>query len=124
MSTHGNIGIIHPDNRVEFIYIHLDAYLSHTGRILLKEYSSKNRVETLMSKGDLNWINFGGKTELLGVDEEPKSKVRTMDYVLNKTEEFLYLWDVSQNRWLWATHLPKETKILKPLTADSFKGQR
>lgn len=57
MSTHCSITICKGKGRktvLRSVYCHNDGYLQYTGLILLEEYSSEEKVEKLVSLGDLS----------------------------------------------------------------------
>lgn len=54
MSTRSYICIENPDHTYTGIYCHSDGYLTHNGAILLDHYSSREKVEKLISLGDLS----------------------------------------------------------------------
>lgn len=54
MSTNSTIGRLNPDGTVTKIYCHWDGYPEGNGEILLKNYTSDERVEELLQLGDLS----------------------------------------------------------------------
>ena len=65
MATCSNIGIEYNDGSVKMIYCHWDGYASNNGRILLNHYKNKEKIESLLSLGDIS---------LLEMDVEPNPK--------------------------------------------------
>jgi len=53
MATRSRIGI-RIGNETRSIYCHWDGYLENNGRILLEHYSDRNKVEELISLGDIS----------------------------------------------------------------------
>lgn len=54
MATRSNIGLEKEDGSVEFIYCHWDGYLEHNGAILQQYYNDREKVEKLLSCGDIS----------------------------------------------------------------------
>lgn len=54
MSTRSYIFKENQDGTYTGIYCHFDGYLSHNGSILLNHYSNREKVEKLISKGNLS----------------------------------------------------------------------
>ena len=57
MGTRSNIGIVNEDDSVTAIYCHWDGFLSYSGKILLRHYTSTDIVNQLMLLGDLSSLN-------------------------------------------------------------------
>lgn len=54
MATRSRIGLQLPDGTIRSIYTHWDGYPRHHGPILLKHYSSFNKVKELIDLGNLS----------------------------------------------------------------------
>ena len=54
MSTRSVIGIMNNDNSVDSVYCHFDGYPEHTGYFLKKFFDTKEKVENLISNGDIS----------------------------------------------------------------------
>ena len=54
MATRSTIAVQHADGRVSQIYVHWDGYLEHNGRILFEHYNTLDKVEKLVSLGDIS----------------------------------------------------------------------
>ena len=54
MATRSLIGIKLEDNIVKIIYCHWDGYPSHTGKLLIENYSTPATITELMELGDLS----------------------------------------------------------------------
>lgn len=65
MSTRSRIGIVKADGSVVSIYCHNDGYLSWVGDTLLKHYTDRAKVESLISLGDISSLHEN-------VDPDPK----------------------------------------------------
>jgi len=58
MSTRAAIAKLNTDtNEAKLIYCHSDGYLEYTGKILNEHYNSEDKVDELLSYGDLSIIN-------------------------------------------------------------------
>ena len=58
MSTRAVIAKLNTNtNEAKLIYCHSDGYLEHTGKILNEHYNSEDKVDELLSYGDLSIIN-------------------------------------------------------------------
>ena len=58
MSTRSKIAIRRKDGSFQGIYCHFDGYLNHTGEILDKFYDTTEKVEKLISLGNLAKLGF------------------------------------------------------------------
>ena len=54
MGTRGLIAIENSDGTFTSIYTHWDSYPSNNGKILLEHYTNENKVQNLMSLGNLS----------------------------------------------------------------------
>ena len=54
MATRSTIAVEHNDGKVSEIYCHYDGYPEHNGRILIEQYTTLEKVEELISHGDLS----------------------------------------------------------------------
>jgi hypothetical protein len=66
MSTRSAIGIKNNDGFITGVYCHFDGYLEHNGRILKEYYNDKNKVEELLSYGDMSSL----KENIIPNDDE------------------------------------------------------
>lgn len=53
MSTRSYIAIENQDKTVTTVYCHFDGYISNNGKILFEHYQDKNKIQDLISKGNL-----------------------------------------------------------------------
>ncbi|MEK6884182.1 MAG: hypothetical protein AABY22_31420 [Nanoarchaeota archaeon] len=132
MSTRSNIGIIHEDETVTFIYCHYDGYLECVGTILYENYSNLEKLYELMELGSISSLgsNIGTKhsfdncpqdeTNSYGRDRGEKdvsSRTLSNKYEVKKVmEEFLYLYDTKDKKWIFTgggEFLDLEPEILK-----------
>ncbi len=56
MGTRSLIGLEQPGGSVAFVYCHWDGYLSHNGKILLRSYSDRQKVDELLSNGGISGL--------------------------------------------------------------------
>lgn len=54
MSTRSNIAMELPNGKFKTIYCHFDGYPDHNGQILLDHYNTRDKVEKLLSFGNLS----------------------------------------------------------------------
>jgi hypothetical protein len=54
MATRSTIAVQHADGTISQIYCHWDGYLSHNGKLLFLHYPTLERVEQLVSHGDIS----------------------------------------------------------------------
>lgn len=54
MSTRSNISMELPNGKYKTIYCHFDGYPEHNGELLLNYYNTKDKVEKLLSMGNLS----------------------------------------------------------------------
>ena len=122
MATRSNIGYTLPTGEIRMIYCHYDGYPEHNGRILQEHYSSQERVEELVSFGDMSILaqNPGmphqpghsfdspekGICVYYGRDrKETGTEPQTApDSEESRQEEYLYVWDGHAWRvcsWQW-----------------------
>ena len=54
MSTRSNIAIERKNKTVEVVYCNWDGYLSNNGQILLDNYKDIDKINNLISKGNIS----------------------------------------------------------------------
>ena len=54
MSTRSRIGMVNEDGSITSVYCHWDGYPSHNGVLLLGNYKDREKIEMLLSLGDLS----------------------------------------------------------------------
>lgn len=57
MSTRSYIAEELPNGKYKVIYCHFDGYLEHNGEILIDHYQDRNKLEKLLSLGDLSSLD-------------------------------------------------------------------
>lgn len=110
MSTRSLIGVLHPDNQVEFIYCHFDGYEEGVGKTLCEEFFTPKVVNDLIALGDV--LTIHGEIVAYHRDrgedwEDVKPKMVSLDTYPSQARtygaEFEYLyrygkWEVSRGR--------------------------
>lgn len=56
MSTHSTIGIQNSDGSIDAIYCHYDGYFSNNGFLLKNHFNTLEKVQELISLGDLSYL--------------------------------------------------------------------
>lgn len=54
MATRSLIGVVLPNNSVQYVYCHWDGYPEHNGKILQENYNSQKLAELVTSLGDIS----------------------------------------------------------------------
>lgn len=54
MSTRSYIGILHPDDSINFIYCHHDGYPDGVGKTLVEYYNRESMIDALLDMGPLS----------------------------------------------------------------------
>jgi len=57
MATRSRIGIVNEDGTVSSIYCHWDGYPSNNGRILVENYTDRDKVKSLIELGAISSLN-------------------------------------------------------------------
>ena len=57
MSTRAFVGVYNGSNRIKGSYVHSDGYPGHTGKMLLENYNTKEKLQELISYGDMSSIS-------------------------------------------------------------------
>jgi len=129
MSTRCDIGI-KTNNTAEIIYCHFDGYLSGVGKTLLENYTDLDKIKELMSLGSISSL---GK-ELNGSishshsnpdkdvtvaymrdrgEKNQEASVVNMDEVTDDMNDFMYLYDIEINKWIYCDYNNREFRELK-----------
>ena len=58
MATRSTIAVVNPDNSISQIYCHWDGYIKHNGKILVEHYTTLEKVQELISLGDLSSLEM------------------------------------------------------------------
>ena len=119
MATSSNIGIEYSDNSVKMIYCHWDGYLSNNGRILLNHYKNKEKIESLLSLGDISSLDievnpdpkyvhrFDNAQPTVtvayhrdrGENLSPALLFNNKEEASKNMQEYLYLFSEKENKW-------------------------
>ncbi len=130
MSTRSRIGILKKDGSIDSIYCHLDGYPEWVGEKLYKKYNSLDRIERLISLGDISHLednlepdpdkehSFGHDTEQKNVvvayhrdrnesweHVKPKhfNNIKEFEKFCKKSDqEFAYLYDEQNEKYIWS----------------------
>lgn len=128
MSTRSTIGIRHNDGSVNKIYCHWDGYLEWNGAILQKYYNTADKVEKLMSLGNLSSLGPEiGPDDPKAWDINVQSDNRLCrtytsrgeewsQIPASQKEEYNYLFDEDEGLWLVDCEVVKKPgKVAKEL---------
>lgn len=106
MSTRSNIAIIFSPENVASIYCHFDGYPDCNGRMLLDHYSDFDKVEELVTQGDISSLGSqvgsctrGSNKKGLGA-RYYDSVAEAMEYM----EEYFYVFDPTVDKWFYSDH--------------------
>lgn len=120
MSTRSRIGIQNSDGTFTSVYVHFDGYLSHHGPILLKHYTTEEKVRELLAPGDMSQL--GERVNPIGPHSFDKSERGTCVYYGRDrgetnvepltspdkgsimAEEWGYCFDPTSGRWEYNDH--------------------
>lgn len=130
MSTRSRIAIKTSDNEFKSIYCHWDGYPSNNGALLLKHYNSKELTLNLIDLGDLSRLSesiekpenhtfdspiegysvaYGRDRGDTGVNAVKHHSLTNLVNTSNRTDaEWIYLFDVEQNKWLFMDNKKSE----------------
>lgn len=115
MGTRSSITAKFADGSFKSIYCHWDGYLSHNGKLLLNHYSTQERVEALITPGDISSLaascdkpdghsynnRVDGYTVYYGRDRgedgvEPRCGSSAEEAAKNNDQEYNYRWNGEQ----------------------------
>ena len=57
MGTRSMIDMVMDDGKIKGIYCHWDGYEDHNGKILVKHYTTEEKVESLLNLGDISSLS-------------------------------------------------------------------
>lgn len=137
MATRSNIAIRETDGSFLYIYSHWDGYPSHHGPLLLTHYNTEEKARLLVSHGDVSILDTRseptgkhtfdapekGTTVYYGRDRgETGTEPRKLDAGADPLQnEYVYVFDVATQAWLWAPAYGDKKGPLRPLTFDDCK---
>jgi hypothetical protein len=124
MSTRANIVRKNIDGSYDLIYTHNDGYPEHHAPILLEHYSTDAGIQSLLDLGDLSEleVSIGSKHDFhdrppevctaygrdrgeTGVDSKHlKDHEALKAYLEGSWTEWVYVWDVANQEWLYANN--------------------
>lgn len=121
MSTRSRIGILRKTGIVESVYCHSDGYPNWNGRILLKHYSERAKIEELLKLGGLSSLAaeigtsnpFNDREDGIvcayhrdrndEFSSETFPSIQHLESFLRKSDqEWAYLWDEVDGSWLFS----------------------
>lgn len=99
MTTHARIIREVKPNKYEVNYIYYDVSLSHIGRLLLEDYSRKDRIDALFKAGDLVELDrYDGTFNMLPTDEKKELiNEAYLEQIVQRSDDFFYL--TKDNEW-------------------------
>lgn len=136
MATRGYIGIEHEDGTVSYIYSHWDNYLSCNGSKLLNFYQDRNKVDKLISLGDVSSLgdeigekhnfndvskdvcNFYGRDREEEWDGIKPNKLDSVQDFWKLDEEYLYLYG-TDSKWYYSPY----NRFVAQLTTEAIIGE-
>lgn len=95
MSTRCLIGIEYPNNEYKYIFCHFDGYPEGVGKTLVESYTSIEKINELISKGDIPSLE--DRPEKITPYPDTQTKICDLNMVPNVGEEYIYLW--KGDRW-------------------------
>ena len=146
MATRSFIGKIRADRSVDVIYCHFDGYLEHVGQILHEYYSDNERIEQLLSLGDLSCLypklepdsarphSFNHpQPDVTVAYARDRGEEKRSPYHYPHLEEFIvdyddswcewvYLYDEHDHCWYYANGIIHGEDDLLPLAKMFFNG--
>ena len=99
MGTKANIGIIDSNGQIRRIYCHYDGYPAWTGRILAENYNTTEKVEALISLGNLSTLDTTLETCSAYHRDRGEPLEIMKGYAFRAEVDYVYLWDPSRNEW-------------------------
>lgn len=125
MSTRSNIAIERKNKTVEVVYCHWGGYLSYNGQILLDNYKDINKINNLISKGDISYL--GENIEGCDFYEDENYSARSfksLDEYLKQIDtvciEYIYIFSESEGKWYYI-ETNDNWKFKKPVTKEQLK---
>ena len=109
MSTRSIVGIIGPNGLASTQYVHSDGYPSYVGKMLLENYSSREKVKALLELGDLSSLRDSPTSTVAYHRDRGEDLAPPWVGMPEKAsqEEYLYLFDARPDSsnyggWLYA----------------------
>ena len=91
MATRGTIAVLHTDGTVKQIYSHWDNYLECNGLLLIEDWNSQERAESLVDWGDIASLEEGRVLD--GGNLRPAVFDNLQDYIDNVSlQEYNYIY--------------------------------
>ena len=114
MSTRSHIGILLPDNSIDYVYCHHDGYPEGVGKTLVEYYTQESMIKALLEMGSMSSLgpDIGLKNDFNNSDDrfcvfyardrgdeyQPAyNAVDEAEFLRNDGVDYLYLFD--NDRW-------------------------
>lgn len=110
MSTRAKIAIRRKDGSFQGIYCHFDGYLNYTGEILEKFYNTTEKVEKLISLGNLAELGFK-PSDCFAYCRDGGEDLKFW----TNEEQFNYTYVEDLHRWMVLYRDSSGTRIEEPL---------
>lgn len=128
MSTKCRIAIKDINGYFRSIYCHYDGYPEYTGKQLVDHYNTNELVNDLIELGGISFLedtieetwphSYYGKGEYLNI-KISKTLNDLLEYFISSGEDYLYLWDNNQWKFLNKHKLGDQlVEILKNVKGD------
>ena len=128
MSTRCRIAVKDNNDCFRSIYCHFDGYPEYTGKQLVDHYNTYELVNSLIGLGGISFLDdtvektkphsYYEKGEYLNI-RRSKTLNDLLEYFISSDEEYLYLWDNNQWKFLNKHKLGDQlVEILKNLKGD------
>lgn len=119
MATRSRIGIEKEDGTIRSIYCHWDGYPAYNGRILLENYTNREKVEGLIALGDISVLgkelapgegvdhSFDNRSQGVTIAysrdrgdafNQPRENFSLKGFINSYSEEFGYIF-TKENKW-------------------------
>lgn len=139
MSTNSTITIKHSETDYESVYCHWDGYLKWNGQLLYEFYNTAEKVQGLISHGDMSALgmNIGEKIDGLAFDEKRVTNFQCEFYERDRGEhkrvqqcerlndiaasEYNYLFDEQEGVWYLYDENMKDKQSLKDALIDDYR---
>lgn len=116
MSTRCNIGILYPNGKLRGIYCHSDGYLSHTGEILLTQYSTAESVKKLIALGDISHLGTMG----ICPEKIDFSRYFADEEYYNSHKDYILSYHRDRGEKLYIGTFPSIQKFLSPENRQAY----
>lgn len=140
MSTNAMVGLKYKD-KIKYVRVYSDGYISHTGEILLREFNIVEAIEELFSRVTRDNIDrsfledrYKGYDGILNdarcllsweaaesfdnlcinfYDGVFESEDFNRIYTEYQFNDYFYIFDIEKNDWYWTSYKDRELKLLR-----------